>query len=517
MKISPQFSRSTAALALFATAMLAGCNNTPSDPFAAATQALSQGEPRTAFVHAKAALEANPNDSQTLMLVADVAMALGNPLRAITELEKVPNDAAEAPLAQARLAEAHLTAGQLKQAGQVLAQINQPTGLSNAISVELLFAKADYEEGFQVLEAALSDTPNEARLITLDAQRLVLTGQEKQAWARLNPVLASDTPPYQAHVLAGRMSMSARALQDAQSHFEAVLKARPAHHASMLAMVAIARDLGDKDLAKNWLAKINSSGAVHPIALTFAAQMALEGGDVDKAFALVEQIPAASAKGPDVSRLRGFIAAARGNREDAISALQRYLSKSDGDPLARHLLAENLAANGELGTAWEVLAPAIDNPSLDGAGLALALKLAEQTGRGDASAIAAKIAQRANSPQIAEEMRKAGVLIRAGDWAGADRLYAPLVEGDGRSNPVLLNNAAAVKSKLGEHDEAVALARRALNAAPKSPEVMDTLGWALWQVDGGKQEARQLLSQARQLAPKNQEIAKHYAAAHADL
>jgi Flp pilus assembly protein TadD len=107
--------------------------------------------------------------------------------------------------------------------------------------------------------------------------------------------------------------------------------------------------------------------------------------------------------------------------------------------------------------------------------------------------------------------------IKAGDWAKADAVYAPLVNGAGKNNPMLLNNAAAVKSKLGQHGDAVVLARRALAAAPQSPEIMDTLGWALWQSGGNKQEARALLEQAIELAPSNPEITKHYAAMRAQM
>lgn len=111
-------------------------------------------------------------------------------------------------------------------------------------------------------------------------------------------------------------------------------------------------------------------------------------------------------------------------------------------------------------------------------------------------------------------MRLAGEAIRAGDWAKADAIFAPLVEGDGKTSAALLNNAAAVKSELGEHAAAVALARRALAEAPDSPQVLDTLGWALWREGKRVDEARALLTRAARGAPENPEIAEHWAIAH---
>ena len=112
-------------------------------------------------------------------------------------------------------------------------------------------------------------------------------------------------------------------------------------------------------------------------------------------------------------------------------------------------------------------------------------------------------------------MREAGAAINAGDWEKADAIYAPLINGMGQNNPALLNNAAAVKTQLGQHDEAVALARRALAEAPSSPEIMDTLGWALWKKGGNVAEARSLLQKAVEGAPSNREIGDHWAIVHA--
>ncbi|MEL7519672.1 MAG: tetratricopeptide repeat protein, partial [Pseudomonadota bacterium] len=132
----------------------------------------------------------------------------------------------------------------------------------------------------------------------------------------------------------------------------------------------------------------------------------------------------------------------------------------------------------------------------------------------DKAAIQMALANRQKSADLTKQLRAAGVAIRAGDWTKADGIYAPLVDGAGANDAVLLNNAAAVKSELGDHAAAIALGRRALAIAPESPQVLDTLGWALWREGKSVQEARDLLTKAAKFAPSNPEIAEHWAIAH---
>lgn len=57
-------------------------------------------------------------------------------------------------------------------------------------------------------------------------------------------------------------------------------------------------------------------------------------------------------------------------------------------------------------------------------------------------------------------------------------------------------------------DRAVTLCRRALDAHPKNPAYLDSLGWALFR-QGNHMEARMYFRRALDLAPGNKEIATH--------
>ncbi len=505
-----------AAAVLILTPALAGCDTGPSDPFAAAQKALSSSEPRTALDLVGQAIAADPDNPAIRIVAGDIAMALSQPDRAIAEYGRVAESAEQYSLARAKLADAQVTGNYLQAAQEIVENLTMDNSMAFTAAVGFYFAKGDADAGFALLDEGLTKFPDDPRLITLDAERIWARGQAHETFARLEPVLARRPAIAQAHLFAGQLRIGLRDISEAQEHFELVLNVHPANQTAMLAMAAIAQDRGDTQEASNWINKANQTGTPHPIGLLFSAQMAYDAGDISRAFELIELAPAIYSREPEFARLSGFIDAARNQHAMAALALGDYVEMTGGDPLARQVLANSLAEQGKFAEAWAAIGSVVEHPQMDGTGLLLALRLAEQTSNGDAARIRAMIERRDAAPSIAVQMREAGAAIRAGDWAKADQIYAPLIEGDGKTNPALLNNAAAVKTKLDDHDAAVALARRALAEAPNSPEIMDTLGWALWQKGGSASEARALIDRARQGSPGNREISEHWAVVSAN-
>ncbi len=503
------------AAALVLAPLLAGCDTGPSDPFLAAQEALAQGAPRTAMEHISDALSDRPDDPEVQMLAGDIAMALGNADRAVTEYKRIVEGPGSSSLAKAKLAEANVMANYMSAAEESVADLTFDIPLAYTAAIALALAKGDYDTASTQLGAGLAKFPNDPRLVTIDAERLLQNAQPDQAAQRLAPVLKVTPAIAQAHMVAGQLALARRDIEGAKESFGTVLKARPNDQTAMLAMAAISRDGGDEAEAANWINKANQAGPPHPIGLLFAAQMAYDAGEIDRAFALIEGVPPGLAGDPSFARLRGFIDAARGQYGAAILPLKSYVAQSGEDYLARRVLAESYAETGEFANAWTTIEPVLRDPQVDGGALLLALQLSEKTGRGSPAAIRQMIEQRKQAPDISEQMRAAGVAIRAGDWAKADAIYTPLAQGAGKTDARLLNNAAAVKTRLGKHSAAVALARRAYAQAPQSAQVLDTLGWALWKEGKSVPEARTLLTKARGEAPGNAEIAEHWAIAHA--
>lgn len=516
MSVCQTFLRLSGGTALLLSVALAGCDTGPADPFAAAQEAFASGQPRTALDLVAQAISEDPGNPAVRMLAGDAAMALDNPDRAIAEFERVPEGDKLYSLARAKLAEAQVMGNYMEAARETLDNLSMDNPLAYTAKIAFHLASGEVVVAYDFLDTGLAQFPDDPRLVTIDAERLWARGKADATFARLAPVLEISPAVAQAHLFAGQLRLGMREGKKAQDHFQNVLSVRPMHQTAMLAMAAIARDAGNSQEAGNWINKANEAGPAHPIGLLFAAQMAYDAGDLLRAFELIEKAPTVFAKEPEFARLRGMIDAGRGQHAMAAVALGDYVEMSGGDPFARQVLATSLAEEEQFADAWDAIMPVIDHPQSDETILRLALALAEKTGNGDPAAIRAKLESRKQAPSIESDMREAAAAIRAGEWEQADRIYAPLVEGTGSTNPALLNNAAAVKTKLGEHSQAVELARRAIAQAPSSPEVQDTLGWALWKGGGDKSEARRLLRTAREGAPADREIAEHWAIANAD-
>jgi predicted Zn-dependent protease len=104
--------------------------------------------------------------------------------------------------------------------------------------------------------------------------------------------------------------------------------------------------------------------------------------------------------------------------------------------------------------------------------------------------------------------------ISAEKYEPAIRESEKLLEQD-KTNPVLLNNLAWLYDQKGDK-RATDYAERALKQAPESPAVMDTLGWILVR-QGKNDRAAELLDKAHTAAPKQGDIAYHYAVALKNL
>jgi len=77
------------------------------------------------------------------------------------------------------------------------------------------------------------------------------------------------------------------------------------------------------------------------------------------------------------------------------------------------------------------------------------------------------------------------------------------------NNVSVLNNLAWVEYQLANYKEADTFAARALKLDPTHPQILDTAGLIKLKLNDKKQGIK-LLKQAVLLAPKDQEIAKHY-------
>lgn len=85
----------------------------------------------------------------------------------------------------------------------------------------------------------------------------------------------------------------------------------------------------------------------------------------------------------------------------------------------------------------------------------------------------------ANPEFLSARLVLAALYEQAGDHAGAQRSYRAVIQKD-EANLVALNNLAYSLAP-EKPDEALKLARQAVELAPDNPDVQDTLGWIYYQ------------------------------------
>jgi putative PEP-CTERM system TPR-repeat lipoprotein len=95
-----------------------------------------------------------------------------------------------------------------------------------------------------------------------------------------------------------------------------------------------------------------------------------------------------------------------------------------------------------------------------------------------------------------------------GDRATAIEQYEKVLQSD-PMNIVALNNLAWMFDESND-DRALEFGRRAFEAAPTRPEIMDTYGWIMLH-RGSREQALGILSRAVESAPANRDIRYHYA------
>ncbi len=491
----------------------AGCSDDSVPESDKAEAALNKGDIAGAQIHIRNALKTDAPNQALTFLNARIALEAGNPELAKTEFRKLLNDPQYAQRARPLLAKALLMLGQGREALQALGD-GKPTSdlaYAGAVSAHLLQGQSDRANS--LLDEGLAAYPKSSDLIVLNGTRALQNGNAALAQAQAARAVELAPNDINALLFAGRVAMQQRKLAEALRRFDAVLALRPQHQTALLGKAAIAYDQGKRADAEAMLKNASDQlgGGSRPINF-FLAQLAYDAGETDKANQILQGMSDLK-DFPAAAMLSGLVAAKRGQDEQAIALLRRFVSSGGEDGRARFVLATTLQKVGSTQEAWKVLQPLADAANANGDTLRLATQLAGALNLPSAAAYQARGAALAKGDPLAREMVAADKAIRGGDWAQAQKTYAELLRAHPTTtNVILLNNAASVLIEQGKAAEAVPLARRAFALAPKDPIIIDTLGWALFKSGGSVAEAKALIQQAAQTMPGNLEISEHFRA-----
>lgn len=489
---------------------LAACGS-PSVPKPDDIEALiNAGDFLTAQKAALAAGEANPGDPRITFLDGQIALALGNYDRAQTKFQALLNDPAMGSRAKVLLAKTRLMAGQPREALDLLGNGPYADGLAYAVAAGAKMATGDFDAADVLLAKGLAAYPQSTDLKVLVGERALQDGDRDRAGQMAGEAVKASPKDVPAQLLAARVALIGGKLDEADRHFDAVLALRPKHQTAMLGKATIAYDRGDRDGAKAILDAAANAMGQNAIAVGyFRAQLAFDAGKTEEANSILLGLGEVGQFPPAVM-LSGLVATKRGQHEQAVALLNRFLQQGGEDGRARVALAESYLALGDRDAAWKALQPVADAANAPAAVLGMAADLTGQLGLSSSATYKSRQAAAANPGPQGQQLAAADAAIRAGDWAKANTIYTQLLAKDpASSNVILLNNAAMAATQLGDLPRAVAIGRRALAAAPNDPIVLDTLAWALFRSGGATPEAVDLMRRALAAMPGNPEIRQH--------
>jgi putative PEP-CTERM system TPR-repeat lipoprotein len=194
--------------------------------------------------------------------------------------------------------------------------------------------------------------------------------------------------------------------------------------------------------------------------------------------------------------------------DDAMKVAEQARSKHPKSSVGDMLVGDVLFRQSRFGDAARAYRAGLDKS--DTAGLAIRRFNARRQGGASTAALSELQSWVDRKDDRTARHVLASAYISAGRHDEAIRESEKLLADDGK-NPVLLNNLAWLYQQKGD-GRARDFGERAFEIAPKSPSVMDTLGWILVN-EGEPERGLRLLRKATAAAPKQGDIHFHMAAA----
>lgn len=498
----------TSILAIFLA--IAGCGGTSVPNPDAIEAMLNAGDVVNAQKGVLQAVEADARNPRITLLDGRVALELGNYDRAQSRLQGLLTDPTYGAQARIYLAKTHLMAGRPHEAIELLGKPPYTTDLAFAVAGGAQMADGKPEAADALFAQGLAAFPASADLKVAVGERALQEGNGERAAKLAAEAVAAAPKNVQAQLFAARIALANRKTEEAARHFDAVLALRPNFQTALLGKAAIAYDSGDRAGAEKMLNDAAESLGQNALAVGyFRAQLAFDAGKLDEANTILLALTDVN-RFPPAVMLSGVVAEQRGQHQQAIALLTRFLGQGGEDPRARIALAQAYIATNDKDAAWKTLQPTADSANASAQVLGLAAKLTGELGLPVSAKYLARQAAAANPGPQGQKLAAADAAIKRGDWAAADKVYGELLAQDpNTTNIILLNNAAMAAMDRRDLPRAITLARRAHSLAPGDPIVLDTLAWALFKSSGPSPEALGMMQKALAAMPGNPEIRQH--------
>ncbi len=511
MTIAMIFERKISLFALPLALALSACGFSEDNPESLAAEALESGDIGAARLHYAQAIDAQPAKTELRLKYAEALLALGDGVGAQAALEALPQDQRMTGQAASLMGHAKLLQRQAESALTWADNAGADDPLASWVKIGAHLQMEDEDTAVAIADRAVETHPKDARLLALRGEIALGRRQIGPAKTFSDRALDADKGSLEAQTLAGKLDLMREDFAEAEEHFAAAVAINRSIVGPRLSLAAVQADMGKLDEASETLNAAREIAPGHPMGMFLDAKLAFVKGDLDSAHSTMQDAESQLRKVPAAQLLMGEIAHLRGNHEQSIAFLRPFVRNNPGHMQGAIVMAQALVAVGETERAWAVVQTPAKRAAAQPQLLALASRLAQESGRDDP--FAARLGSQQPPEDLSQKLSQADAAIAKRDWETARSIYADLRGKGMESNALVLNNGALAELETGNLGQALTLARRAAALTPDDPQVMDTMGWVLLQSKTNNAEALRWLGQARNALPGNLEVRWHYAAA----
>lgn len=353
--------------AILGITILAGCDRLMSveQRLERAQSAFDAGQDSAAMADAKAVLERDPDNAAGRVLLARLALRLGDPATARAELERASKAGAD------RASVLELEQAVMRARGRYDDLLASATADTTSPPQRRLLAMADAQMGLgrsedarRSLDAALAAAPDDRDVRLADARWLWATGRIAESTAALDKLLAEHPEFARAALYRGRLAMSIGDAKGAQAALDAARKHMagqlelPEQLGVYVGLVESRLALGDLAGAENELAPLAQRAPDAFPTHFLKARIANARRDFPAAAAELRRALAGDPGNVPARLLLGAVLTEQGSLEQADATLTQLVAERPDNIEARKLLARVFLARKDPVGARRVLAEA---------------------------------------------------------------------------------------------------------------------------------------------------------------
>ena len=363
-------------VAAMASAVLAGCGQTPEELLASAKEHLAKNDHNTAVIQLRNALQESPDLAEARFLLGQALLDAGDPVGAEKELRRALELQYSAEHVVPPLTRALVMLGRYKEVvrdfGKVQVQSDQGKAEQLTAIGQSYLALGNADVARRAFSAAIGVQPKYVPAHLGQARVSARAGQFAEAMSTVDAAIAIAPDDPAALQLKGDLFASQKQIEPALAAYRKAVEVKPQAVTGHLAIVSLLLQENRPEDAAKHLETMKAAAPHHPQTLYMQALLAYRQKDFAAAKTSIQQQLRAAPNNLPGTLLAGAIDFELKAYAQAESHLSRVLAAAPQQRLARHMLTSTYLRTGQPGKALETLKPVLAQAEGDANTLALA-------------------------------------------------------------------------------------------------------------------------------------------------